>query len=140
MSTNDRTLAEGLIEVSDMLQRKLRRSYHESGLTPARLSALSYIVDQGIATGGKLAQAEQVTAATMTRIVDALEESGHITRTPSTIDRRIIELRPTEKGLTAAKEGRDWQIQTLSAELLSLGSAQVKTLQAATEVLRKLDL
>jgi DNA-binding MarR family transcriptional regulator len=58
------------------LLRALRRVDRESGLTPARLSALSVLVFGGPCTLGRLAAIEDVAGPTMTRIVDGLVELG----------------------------------------------------------------
>src|SRR5437868_5938952 len=62
------------------LLRQLRREDTRTGLTPARLSALSVLVFAGPRTLRELAEAEQVTAPTMSRIVAALLSEGMITR------------------------------------------------------------
>ena len=58
------------------LLRAMRRVDAESGLTPARLSALSVLHFGGPRTLGRLARDEDVTSATMCRLVDALCELG----------------------------------------------------------------
>ena len=58
------------------LLRNLRVVDKESGLTPARLSALSVLVFGGSMPLGRLARIEGVTSPTMTRIVDGLAALG----------------------------------------------------------------
>ena len=64
------------------LLRAMRRVDAESGLTPARLSALSVLHFGGPRTLGRLARDEDVTSATMCRLVDALCELGLAERGP----------------------------------------------------------
>jgi DNA-binding MarR family transcriptional regulator len=59
--------------------RHVRREDPATGLSAARLSALSVLVFGGPTTLGELAAAEQVKPPTMTRIVRALEEDGLVT-------------------------------------------------------------
>ena len=55
------------------LLRGLKAVDRRSGLTPARLSALSVLVFVGAMPVGRLAEIEDVASPTMTRIVDGLE-------------------------------------------------------------------
>ena len=84
------------------LLRAMRRVDAESGLTPARLSALSVLHFGGPRPLGRLARDEDVTSATMCRLVDALFMRAYM--------RRLI----TERNaiLTAELEGPG---RTLSA-------------------------
>src|SRR5919108_1229541 len=60
--------------------RYVRREDPATGLSAARLSALSVLVFGGPRTLGELAAAEHVRPATMTRIVQALEADGLVRR------------------------------------------------------------
>ena len=131
-------LAALIIAVTDRLQRRLRPGYHMTRLSPARLSALSLIVTEGSCTAGQIAQAEQVTAATITRIVDGLEESGLITRTPSRRDRRMVELQPTSEGRAALRDAKDRQIMRLAGELAPLDQDDCLRMFDAVDILDRL--
>ena len=134
---SDRALAERLVAVTSRLQRRLRLSYHVTRLTPARLSALSVIVNDGPCTGGQIAQAEQVTAPTITRILDGLEESGFITRRPSRQDRRIVEVQATDAGRTAFAEATAAQVARLAEDLGHLDSNERDLLVDALSILER---
>ena len=131
-------LADRLIALTGRIQRRLRRSYHVTRLTPARLAALGFIVSEGRSTSGQLAQAEAVTAPTMTRILDALEHGGFITRSPSASDRRIIDLEATAKGRSALDEVRAWQVSQLAGELDELGLIDRSTIHESINILERL--
>ena len=73
--------------------RRVRRDDPETGLSAARLSALSVLVFGGPRSLGELAAAEHVRPATMTRIVQALEEDGLVRRESDSADRRVTRLR-----------------------------------------------
>ena len=68
------------------------------GLTPARASALSIMVFGGRVTIGQLAQAEHVSAPTMTRLVVGLERDGLVRRQDDPDDGRIVWLEATARG------------------------------------------
>src|ERR671936_1538942 len=75
--------------------RHVRREDPATGLSAARLSALSVLVFGGPRTLGELAAAEHVKPPTMTRIVRALEEDGLVRREPDPNDGRIARVRAT---------------------------------------------
>ena len=68
-----------------------------SGLSAARLSALSVLVFGGPKTLGELAATEQVRPPTMTRIIHALEADGCVRRTSDPDDRRVTHVWLTPK-------------------------------------------
>ncbi|HYK26851.1 MAG TPA: MarR family transcriptional regulator, partial [Streptosporangiaceae bacterium] len=69
-----------------------------SGVTHARLSALSVIVFGGPRSLGALAAAEGVAGPTMTRIVDGLAGAGLAERRPDHEDGRAVVIAATEAG------------------------------------------
>lgn len=103
--------------------RHVRREDPETGLSAARLSALSVLVFGGPRTIGELAAAEQVRAPTMTRIVRALEEEGLVGREGDPEDRRRVRVRATAKGKRVLWRGRERRVERL-AELLGRLSAE----------------
>src|SRR5918912_3988253 len=78
--------------------RRVRREDPATGLSAARLSALSVLVFGGPRTLGELAAAEQVRPPTMTGLVRALEEGGYVRRDADPDDGRVHRLRSTAKG------------------------------------------
>ncbi|MDA1280432.1 MAG: MarR family transcriptional regulator [Chloroflexi bacterium] len=111
--------AEQLSGVILQLERSLRRSYHASRITPARLSALHTISGIRGCTIGQLAQAEQVTAPTVTGIVEALVKTKLITREPDHKDRRISRLELTELGTAALDNWYEWRAGQITRKLNS---------------------
>src|ERR671929_273106 len=86
--------------------RHVRREDPTSGLSAARLSALSVLVFGGARTLGELAAAEHVRPATMSRIVQALEQEGLVRREADPGDGRVTRLRATAKGERVMWRGR----------------------------------
>ena len=134
-STSPDVLAEQLITLTDRLQRRLRPSYHTTQLTPARLSALSAVVSKSRCNVGQIAQAEQVTAPTITRILDGLETGGFITRTPSKRDRRIVQVQATRKGRNALQRAKASQVRGLADNLKHLAPAHRARIAEALQAL-----
>src|SRR6185503_2636677 len=82
------------------LLRRVRVVDEEMDITPARASALSVLVFGGSQTLTELAQAEQVTTATMSRLVAAMEAEGMLERGRA---RREQELERLFEQLSAAE-------------------------------------
>src|SRR5437667_9081795 len=97
--------------------RHVRREDPAAGLSAARLSALSVLVFGGPRTLGQLAAAEHVRPATMTRIVQALEEASLVSRERDPRDGRVARLRATAKGERVMWRGRQRRVENLAALL-----------------------
>lgn len=130
-----RDLADALHSAAIHLLRRVRRVDEESGLTASRLSALSVLVFGGPTTLGGLARAEQVTAPTMTRLVQALERQGLVAREAHERDARAVLVRATPRGRTILERGRERRISELVGLLQSLPREDLDTLAAAASIL-----
>ena len=122
VASSPEALGDRLIALIDLLQNRVRPSYHTTRLTAARMSALRIIIENDGTTGGQIAQAERVTQATITRVLDGLDESGFIEREPSQRDRRIVDVRATEAGRAAFREALASQIGRLAGDLAILSA------------------
>jgi DNA-binding MarR family transcriptional regulator len=117
--------------------RHVRREDPASGLSAARLSALSVLVFGGARTLGELAAAEHVRPATMTRIVQALEEAGLVSRERDSRDGRVTRLRATAKGERVMWRGRERRVENLAALLNRLTPAEVARIREAAELVER---
>jgi DNA-binding MarR family transcriptional regulator len=102
------------------LLRALRRVDRESGLTPARLSALSVLVFGGPCTLGRLAAIEDVAGPTMTRIVDGLVELGLARREAHPDSARSVLIRPTPAGATLMRAAAQRRIDAIAGAIARL--------------------
>jgi DNA-binding MarR family transcriptional regulator len=117
--------------------RHVRREDPETGLSAARLSALSVLVFGGARTLGELAAAEQVRPATMTRIVQALEETGLVSRARDPQDGRVTRLQATAKGERVMWRGRERRVERLAELLARLSPAEVAQVRDAAELVER---
>ncbi|MEE9128515.1 MAG: MarR family transcriptional regulator [Phycisphaerales bacterium] len=115
--------------------RTLRKTDTATGISPARLSALSVLVFGGPRSLRELAEAEQVTAPTMSRIVAGLESDGYVTRRPDRHDQRAIQLRSTAKGKAALERARRLRIESLASLLRSASKDDLATLSQAARLI-----
>ena len=132
------------VEVADRLHsaaihllRRVRRVDDESGLTAARLSALSVLVFGGPTTLGALARAEQVTPPTMSRLVSALERDGLVMREPHAEDGRAVILVASTRGREILERGRERRISELAALLDGLDPGDLDTLADASRIVER---
>jgi DNA-binding MarR family transcriptional regulator len=131
-------LADRLHSAAIHLLRRVRKADLQTGLSAARLSALSVIVFGGPIRISALAKAEQVRTPTVTPIVAALEREGLVTRESDVSDARAALLRATVKGARLMAEGRARRVSLLAAELNDLSPADRATLSRAADILERL--
>jgi DNA-binding MarR family transcriptional regulator len=137
-SDRDVALADALHSAAIHLLRRLRREDIASGLSPARLSALSVVVFGGPLRISDLARAEQVKVPTITPVVVALENDGLITREADPADARAAILRATAHGEKLMAEGRARRVSRLAAELRTLPATDRRVLLRAAELIQRL--
>src|SRR5215212_7130292 len=137
LSPVNRSVAERLHAAAIHLLRRLRRQDDAMGLTAARASALSVMVFGGRVTIGQLAQAEQVSAPTITRLIDGLVRDGLVHREGDPADGRVVWLQATPKGTRILHEGRRRRIAALADDLATLDAADRDTLAAAADILER---
>jgi DNA-binding MarR family transcriptional regulator len=130
--------ADQLHSAAVHLLRWLRRTDAASGLNAPRLSALSVIVFGGPVTLGNLAEAEQVRPPTMTRIVNALEAQGLVTKKRIESDLRTIHISSTMKGKKVLIAGRNRRIHRLANQIGALDASERETLQSAIALMKKM--
>jgi len=130
-------MAGRLHGVAIRLLRMVRREDKESGISGPRLSALSVIVFGGPTSLASLAAAEQVSAPTMSRIVEGLAAAGLVTREPEPGNRRRVRIAATEAGAKLLEEGRRRRVRLLSARLALLAESERRALERAVELLER---
>jgi DNA-binding MarR family transcriptional regulator len=94
----DRTLTLAVLLNDDMTRDLQRR-----GLTRSRAHLVWELHHRGPSTQQTLAQALRVTPRAVTGLVDALVDSGFVTREPHPDDRRATLVTFTKRGQTTAK-------------------------------------
>jgi DNA-binding MarR family transcriptional regulator len=117
--------------------RHVRREDPTSGLSAARLSALSVLVFGGPRTLGELAAAEQVRPATMTRIAQSLVEDGYASRAADPADGRVVRLSATTKGRRVMQQGRRRRVANLARLLERLSPDEVARVHEAAELVER---
>lgn len=132
--------ADRLHTVAIHLLRRVRVEDEASGLSPARLSALSVVIFGGPLRLGELAAAEQVQPPTMSALVTALEESGLVERQADPEDGRSILVAATDHGRDILELARTRRLRRLRNELANLPEEQLHSVTTAVDILYQLFL
>jgi DNA-binding MarR family transcriptional regulator len=130
--------ADRLHSAAIHLLRRLRIRDREIGIGPAQLSALSVLVFGGPKSLAELAEAEQVKAPTMSRIVAGLVRGKLVRRKTDRRDRRAVVIQATEKGRRIMQEGRRHRVEALAAVVRGLPQKTIAQLRDAAEVMEQL--
>ena len=128
-------LADRVHSASIRVLRFVRSEDDALGLPAPKLSALSVLVFRGPCTIGELARAEQVTPATISRLVSELEALGLVQRSVDAGDARVRRVTPTERGEALLHEGRRRRVARLATALGGLSAKQRGVLASAAEIL-----
>jgi len=133
-----RLAGEVRTEVS-RLAYHLRTPATRSGITPTRLTALSALTryPDGVRQGD-LAELMNISAPSMTRLVEILDEAGWVERRRDPEDQRCLLIVLSPVGQKTLDTLRDDSASQLSEELADLTPDERATLAAAVPVLRRL--
>jgi DNA-binding MarR family transcriptional regulator len=132
-----RETADRLHSAAIHLLRNVRASDVETGVSPARLSALSVLYFGGARTISELAAAEQVRLPTMSAIVRGLEDEGLVRRAPDERDRRVVRMHVTPRGRNLLLRARGRRVDNLEERLRSLEAEELQTLARAAELIEQ---
>jgi DNA-binding MarR family transcriptional regulator len=131
-------VADRLHSAAIHLLRRVRTQDAATGLSAARLSALSVVVFAGPVTMGRLAAAEQVSAPTMTRLLAAMEKDGLVRRERDARDRRVTWIHATPKGSRILHAGRRRRVAALAKDLSGLSAVELALLERAAELIERI--
>lgn len=89
-------LLDRLLQIGDVFEKDMSRAFEGTSLSTARAHLLWVLQDAGPSTQQTLARLCAVSPRNITGLVDALEASGHVRRTPHPTDRRAVLVELTE--------------------------------------------
>jgi MarR family transcriptional regulator, organic hydroperoxide resistance regulator len=130
-------LGQAFRRVFRTLNRLRGRDTHLGGqeLSYAQFELLGELEERGELSAGELAAAARLTPATVTQMLDHLAACGHVERTRSQTDRRVVVSRLTpESRRTIQAKRNEWRSRWHQA----LADVPDEELQAATAVLERL--
>jgi len=140
--TAELDVLDRLLEISLLVQDDMSRAFAGTGLTASRTHLLWELQRLGPSSQRALADALAVSPRNVTGLVDALEHSGYLVRTPHPTDRRTTLVRLTEQGESTMAQ-MEHDRRALAADLVAHLDAErladfASTLDTVTERLRRL--
>jgi DNA-binding MarR family transcriptional regulator len=114
------TVLDKLLELTVVLNADMKQFFAREGLTLSRTHLLWHVYKHGPSTQRALAEALAVSARNITGLVDAMVETGFVTREVHPDDRRATLVTLTDRGAAAARaldHGRGELARHLFADL-----------------------
>jgi len=139
----DPTTPELATEASELriatfrLARRLRAQRAIDTMSDGQFAVLATLKMYGPHTLGELAERERVSAPSMNRTVNCLEESGWLTRTPDEVDRRKVNIALTGEGLDVVEETVRRRDAWLESAIAALPDAKRAILRQAAGIMRE---
>ena len=125
---DNRRVLDQLLLVTVLLGRDMEEHLASEGLTTSRTHLLWVVRRGGPMTQRDLAQALEVTPRNVTGLVDGLEASGHVARSPHPDDRRAVLVALTDAGEKAITTMERQHGELAAALVDGLGPRQVASL------------
>jgi DNA-binding MarR family transcriptional regulator len=120
------------------MYRRARAEIPDNELGDTPMSVLSYLVKQGPHTQSALSDRERVTPPAMNQIVNALQASGLVAKSPDPTDGRKVLVAATDSGTALWREGRRARYAWLNARLAELSERERQSLAEAARILREM--
>ena len=99
--------AMNLVRTADMLVKRIGDLVQPFGLSPSSALALGILVDANSPLPpNQIASRLIISRATVTGLLDSLQQRGYVRRLPHSSDRRMLLIEPTESGRRVAHEFR----------------------------------
>lgn len=134
-STDPARLAADLRVALMRSVRRIRSERSSDVITDGQYSVLAVLDREGPLTPRELAQHDHVQPPTMTRTLNALVDSGHVTRTEHPDDRRQVLMALTTQGAREVLETRRRRDAWLTQQLSGLSEGDRDTLARAAGIL-----
>lgn len=128
-------LAVRLRNVIVRLGYSLQSPAARDGVTPTRLTAMGILEKSGPLRPGDLAARLSITAASMSRLTEALEQGRWVTRAPDPDDRRACLLSLSDHGRSALATLRRENAEELADYIRNMPDADGEALRNALPVL-----
>ena len=115
--------------------RRMRAQKADEAVSDAQFAVLGALYRGGTQTLTQLAEREKVSAPSMNRTVNCLEETGYIERTADEVDRRKTNIALNEAGLVLVKATISQRDAWLTTRLRELSKEDRAVLARAAELM-----
>jgi len=130
-------VAERLHAAAIRLIRRARVADAETKVSPPKLSALSVLAFLGPKSLSQLAEAEHVSAPTMSKLVADLASEGLVAKRADHADRRCVQIHVTSRGRALMEERRRRRLAILRQRFADFTPAELRTLSEAAELIMR---
>ena len=130
--------ADRLVVAAMRLTRTLQALAGRGPLTSPQVGALIVVVYAGRIVAKELAALQQVTPATMSRLVAELEARALVTRSPDEKDARLQWIEPTREGRALVKTEHRRRLKSLAQAMGKLSSDERQRLGEAAALIERL--
>ncbi|WP_339742889.1 MarR family transcriptional regulator [uncultured Maricaulis sp.] len=130
-----RTTGDRVHSAAIRFLRAVRTVDDGARLSAPRLSILSVLAFKGPLSLGSLAEAEQVTPATMTRHIQGLETGGLVSRAKTSKDNRVVTISLSGEGRRQFDAARNARLAALDSAVAALEPEDIAKLDAASAAL-----
>ncbi|MFK4834644.1 MarR family winged helix-turn-helix transcriptional regulator [Microbacterium sp. ZW T2_14] len=120
------------------LARRMRTQRAVDSMSDGQFAVLAALRVHGPHTLGDLAERERVSAPSMNRTVNCLQESGYIVRAADESDGRKVVISLTPEGEAVVEETARRRDAWVEASLAELTPAERETLAAAAEIMARM--
>jgi DNA-binding MarR family transcriptional regulator len=117
------------------LSRRLRAEKTDEALSDGQVAVLGVLFRQGAQTLTQLAERERVSAPSMNRTVNCLEETGYLQRVADDVDRRKANISLTDAGRELVKATTSKRDAWLTMRLRELSKEDRAVLARAAELM-----
>ena len=117
------------------LGRRIRAEKADEALSDGQIAVLGGLYRHGTQTLSQLAERERVSAPSMNRTVNCLEETGHLVRTADDVDRRKVNITLTDTGREVVKQTISKRDAWLTQRLRNLSKDDRAVLARAAELM-----
>ena len=117
------------------LSRRLRAEKSDEALSDGQVAVLGVLFRQGAQTLTQLAERERVSAPSMNRTVNCLEETGYLQRVADDVDRRKSNISLTDAGRELVKATTSKRDAWLTVRLRELSKEDRAVLARAAELM-----
>lgn len=128
-------IARDLRMATFRLGRRLRAERALDAMSDGQFAVLFTLKAHGPHTLRELADRERVTAPSMNRTVNGLEEAGWVSRTPDPTDGRKVSIRITDTGRTLVHESVRRHDAWLAQTVAGMTARQRRTLAEAAAIM-----
>jgi len=117
------------------LARRIRAQRVDEGLSDAQMAALGVVYRHGTQTLSSLAEHERVSAPSMNRTVNCLDEAGYVARVVDEVDRRKTNISLTDAGRDIVRATLTKRDEWLTTRLRELSKEDRAVLARAAELM-----